>query len=215
MSTKEPPCGACLANWLSFTRSGTCRSNKASEFRTDHPHYTRRRIFNEQSDRQPRSRPETRLWRTGLKSEAFPHLAETLRRAGVTRNSLVSARMPEPLSDQRRPRRDPGHAISDRHDGRPPVQPRGADFGVADGSGRGKHVSRNSWRLRGAPALCVTMSISRRERSHITAAMERNTSRPIPLSRSMRTEVRPGDGGVAGCGQAAGRPAPPSQRHAA
>ena len=29
---KKPPCGACLANWSSFTRSGTCQSSKPAEF---------------------------------------------------------------------------------------------------------------------------------------------------------------------------------------
>jgi uncharacterized protein YbcV (DUF1398 family) len=51
----------------------------------------------------------------------FPYLAETLRRAGVTRKRLVSAGVPEPISDQQRAGRDSEHAVGDRHDERSPV----------------------------------------------------------------------------------------------
>jgi hypothetical protein len=52
----------------------------------------------------------------------FPYLAETLRRAGVTRNVWsLPARMPEPLPDQRRACDHPRHTTSGWHDGCPPV----------------------------------------------------------------------------------------------
>src|SRR6266478_664192 len=72
----------------------------------------------------------------------FPYLAETLRRAGVTRNFWFLPACESLFLDQGRASRDPRLAVSNWHDGRAPTQPRGADFGVADGSGRGKHVPR-------------------------------------------------------------------------
>jgi hypothetical protein len=48
---------------------------------------------------------------------------------------LVSACITEPLSDKRRTRCDPAHATGNGHYGYSPVQPRGADCGVEDGSG--------------------------------------------------------------------------------
>ena len=132
----------------------------------------------------------------------FPYLAETLRRAGVTRNFWFLPACQSLYLTNEGPVVTQGKPLATGTVDVPPFN-REALISALRTDQAGESSFRNSWRLRGAQALCVTMSISRRERSPITAAMERNTSKPIPLSRSMRSEAMSSEGG--GCGQTSRR----------
>ncbi len=71
----------------------------------------------------------------------FPYLAETLRRAGVTRNFWFLPACQSLFLTNDGPVVTLGTPLAASTMDVPPVQPRGVDFGVADGPGRGKHVS--------------------------------------------------------------------------
>ena len=113
----------------------------------------------------------------------FPYLAETLRRSGVSAQSLVPALMSEPVSDRAWAGCDPGHAAGIRHGGC-----------AANSTGRhssqryeptrpGGARSRSSLPRPGALGLSAMMSTSRRVPLPTTAVMARSISKPILASR--------------------------------
>ena len=109
----------------------------------------------------------------------FPYLAETLRRAGVTRNvwNLPSCQSFYLLNEGPvcRPGRGARVGIVDVHFA---VGPRSAHPRVASRPGRREHVSGNP-DGNGTEGWSVTMSISGRARSPTTGTTQRNTSKGI------------------------------------
>src|SRR6478672_7994255 len=112
----------------------------------------------------------------------FPYLAETLRRAGVTRNLWFLPAGQSLYLTQDGPVVNQGTPLLSGTADVPPFNRQALHRGVAHRQGRQKHLSRIPHSL--LARWSATMSISLHAQSHITAAMAMSMSKRIRPSMS-------------------------------